>query len=501
MATNGKTYLIKRTGDANGLNAQYITIMTDTSWGSATIIIDDTDVMPVSGTAPEYKTNIFVVKSPYANITLKGDEIAAYKDGFSRDITKFDLGLGYQAMLVVYNKNHKNYIRYGGNANSGSSQKELIVVDAEGNIDPSTQFMLDYEEVTSVTVVRCDLEPITISGGNIITKAPEVNLSTKDPVTGKWTDKMCYYSRGLSVQRSNTTLKNIVHLVEGEKDYVAGSASEQRYTGPSHSGFFSASTANNVLIEGCTMTARKYYRVAGTYDFGAAMVNNIYLKDCDQSNFYKEDGTTPSMQGSEYWGVGGTNYCKNMVYDGCELTRYDAHSGVYNGKIINSKVTSVNLIGGGEMLIKDSIIETTNSTIVGLRTDYGATFDGKIIFDNVTIRNTRSDYNLLAGNWANHYFGYQTHLPDVEVISLNFGGKNVTVNIFSSSLCGDDILADQAPVVDGSGQASGEMGPNVNKMDPPKSIIIKDTTSTTAYYLKNSNVFLNTQLEGKITRN
>ena len=119
----------------------------------------------------------------------------------------------------------------------------------------------------------------------------------------------------------------------------------------------------------------------------------------------------------------------------------------------------------------------------------GSTFDGKIIFDNVTVLNSRNDYDLLAGGWANHYFGYQTHLPDVEIVSLNFGGKNVTVNIFSSGLCGDGILADQAPEVDGSGQASGEIGPNVNKMDPPKSIIIKDTTSTTAYYLKNSNVF------------
>ena len=53
------------------------------------------------------------------------------------------------------------------------------------------------------------------------------------------------------------------------------------------------------------------------------------------------------MDGDVYWGIAGSSYCKNMTYDGCMLSRFDAHAGIYNGKIINSTINAVEIIGGG----------------------------------------------------------------------------------------------------------------------------------------------------------
>ena len=45
------------------------------------------------------------------------------------------------------------------------------------------------------------------------------------------------------------------------------------------------------------------------------------------------------------WGIGGTNYCKNMEYIGSTLSRLDAHAGLYNGRIIDSTVNYISLTG------------------------------------------------------------------------------------------------------------------------------------------------------------
>ena len=55
-----------------------------------------------------------------------------------------------------------------------------------------------------------------------------------------------------------------------------------------------------------------------------------------------------------HWGVGETDFCKNVEYNGCTLSRFDAHQGLYNGKIINSELNIIALTGMGEMIIENS---------------------------------------------------------------------------------------------------------------------------------------------------
>ena len=133
------TYLITKTEGKN------VIIKTDTDWTNAKFIIDDRNIVDDD---PERGGGIFKVASDYSAETFKANSAgkpgaviralneAAQNNGglvFNMgDIPKIDLGLGYPAMLMLYNDNHMQYIRYGGNANKGAAQLDKI-----GNITPT----------------------------------------------------------------------------------------------------------------------------------------------------------------------------------------------------------------------------------------------------------------------------------------------------------------------------------------------------------------------------
>jgi hypothetical protein len=60
------------------------------------------------------------------------------------------------------------------------------------------------------------------------------------------------------------------------------------------------------------------------------------------------------------------------------------------------------------LTVENTVIHGNN--IVTLRVDYGSTWDGDMIFRNVTLKNTGTAV-LINASWYNHYFGYDCHLP------------------------------------------------------------------------------------------
>ena len=56
-----------------------------------------------------------------------------------------------------------------------------------------------------------------------------------------------------------------------------------------------------------------------------------------------------------------------------------------------------------------------SNNIVNLRGDYGSTWNGDMIFKNVTLKNTGTA-TLINASWNNHYFGYTCYLPTNVVI-------------------------------------------------------------------------------------
>lgn len=465
-------------------SAQSIVIKTPTDWQGAHFIVDDTNLHQTDGTK-QFSKELITVKSNYTSTTASSTQLSKINAGekLGPNTTRIDLSLGYRALLNIINKNHKVYVRYGGNANTGAQQHELVIVDENGYIMEGTELLLDYEKVTSIEIYQIDDEYMEIKNGSFTTKASRV--STTQIVDGQKTVYRSYFKRNIVVARSNTTVRNVNHYVEGEFT-VAEQATG--LTGPSYSGFFSANNADSVTFEDCIMTGRRYYKISGTYGFGATLVNNVVLRGCMQTNFYKADGKI-STSGSEYWGLGGTNFCKNMIYDNCEVTRFDAHAGLYNGKLINTHVGMINLIGGGDMLIENSIVE--DNEFFTLRTDYGATWKGTVTIKDSTLKNNSSTGRILTMVWTNHDFGYVCHYPNLILDNITHT-KSKTFNLDSTSDTSDpnqDTITSWGDYIHIAGVARSEYAAeeltgtanttNINPIAPPDFIIAKNCPGIT----------------------
>ena len=150
-------------------------IKTNVDWGTSKFIIDDSEI---TSDMPAKNGSIFYVDRDYEPIeyTIENDTpngaIARInaEGGFKADVKKLDLGIGYAAMVMFINEERKVYIRFGANAGSGNAQSELVNLDADGNVDPTSAFLLDYDKVTKIIVIRAD-DPITIKGGIFTTIA------------------------------------------------------------------------------------------------------------------------------------------------------------------------------------------------------------------------------------------------------------------------------------------------------------------------------------------
>ena len=426
VAEDGATYNL-------GIHTTSIRIMTDVIWTGAKFIIDDSSIEAKSTAS---KTDIFkiVPSMPTQEITT----ITSLSKGQTNIGVTFD-----QPMLVylrdVENNERRVYIRYGGNANSGSIRQEIILVDENGNVDPSTPILFDYPELGAVKAYPVAEKPITIKGGTFTTIA---NRAPRE---------YNYYSRGFLISRSNTTITKLTHYVQGETD-----------TGAPYGGFLSTSQANNVLFDSIVFTGHKVYRLQtdasnpmGTYEIGGANSNAITWRNCTQTN---------DINDSTYWGVMGTNFCKNLKYDGCKLSRFDAHQGMHNTTIINSELgyMEINAIGSGLLRIEDCIVN--GDTVVNLRDDYGSTWEGDVIIKNVQLNNSTNGATVFGATWYNHYFGYTCYLPQnitIDNLTTKYPGV-----IFIFPALSADI---DKPIVNGA--------TNNNPIVLPKTITISNMKS------------------------
>ena len=434
VATPGKTYRIHDIKNESG-EPEIISIKTDVVWTGVSFTIDD------RGFTPKDKNNkaIFSVKSDYPVLKLEDRETiekifsgTKIKKDFTGKVNWEDFG--YPAMLVLWNTSHKNYIRYGGDANNGSCQRELVVIDENGKIRESTPFMFDYDDITGIDVYRMDERHITVKGGKFTTIANDIPQTKEN-----WG----YYGRGFAVNRSSVK-------VDGLEHYVVGELPGTKATDPSvpkcppYGGFLSVSFCTDVTLMNCILTGRRYSGIAGTYDFTASTANNLCLYNFSQSNYYKEDGVTPSMDYINYWGIGGTNFCKNLVYDSCTLSRFDAHCGLYHGKVVNSTICNFELIGAGDMLIENTTITPVRLPPIMLRGDYGCTWRGTLTVKDVTITyaEEKETDTLVSSGWVNHYFGYTCYMPNLIIDNVkweNLTSDKVTLCSFSSE---EPVFAD-----------------------------------------------------------
>lgn len=355
-------------------------IQTDTDFGTATFIIDDTKVK--NRNAP-----IFTVSSGLKSFKI--ETISSLK----RNQKKIDVSLPGPCLITATNSNVKQYIRFGLNQNNGSSQTDIFAVDKNGNVDMNAPIIWDFKQITDITALPIDENHLRITGGRFITIANQAE------------SKYTYYHRNIAIRRSHVIVDGLQHHITGEGEH-----------GAPYEGFISIGDCAYVTVKNTILTGHKTYRTIGaagkpvsmgSYDLSVYRALNISFVNCSQTN---------DINDSKYWGILGSNFCKNLLYDSCILSRFDAHQGVANVTIRNSTLgyMGINAIGSGLLTIENSTVR--GRSFVNLRNDYGSTWRGDVVIRNcvfVPAGGKPVSASLMSGfNSGNHNFGYTCYMPE-----------------------------------------------------------------------------------------
>jgi len=372
-------------------------IQTDTDWGTAKFIIDDTSVA-------NQRAGIFLVRSSLDSFKIEG--IASLK----RNQSEINVALPGTCLITVTDSNVKHYIRYGLNQNKGSPQTDVFIADKAGRVDMNAPIIWDFNQITAITAQPIDTTQLTITGGRFTTKANAAEA------------KYSYYSRGIAIRRSHVVVDGLEHRIVDEGDH-----------GAPYGGFLDIAACANVTVRNTVLTGHKTYRTIGsagkpvsmgTYDISLNRALNISFVNCSQTNDIK-DGSR--------WGIMGSNFCKNLLLDKCAFSRFDAHQGVVNATIRNSTLghAGINAIGSGTFTVENCTLY--GSSLINLRSDYGSTWQGRFIIRNcvfVPACGRPVSASLINGSYSGeHDFGYPCYMPErIEIENLRIDDSNQVKN-------------------------------------------------------------------------
>lgn len=469
----------------SGHGSDTIHIKTDVDWGGCKFIIDDYEI---TSDSVERQTQIFSIVPDGARYTEVADRFSAVttdnplsgEDG--KESTNIGWAPGEACMLLIRSSERKIYIRYGSNANDGSDLQEIILVDAEGNIDESTPLMWTYTRIDEAFMYPVEtVRPITVGNAKVD------KISNCAPADYK------YYNRGIAIRRSRTTLKNITynHIDEGT-------------IGDPYTGFVAAEYCSDILIKNYTYNSPICYRDAvngvemGTYSLNSKAVNNIVHDGLNQTNYQRVEG-----EGTKIISAHGSNFCKNMYVVNSRIAYFDAHQGTYNATFKDSEIAHVNLIGEGVIRFENVKYTGTDSPKtyygygIGLRQDYGATWKGSVELVNVQLVMEVKDVTSLfrsGGVTLNHDFGYTCHFPSRVYIDgleiVDYYGDRVTGKTLYFASFLDRFNYGDISIPESQGGA-GESNPYM----PCTELIIKNYDGTGNKFLISKNPFFANNLK------
>lgn len=371
--------------------ARTAVIRTDTDFGTAAFIIDDTNV-------EDRNAPVFLVSSGLAPFELKG--ISSLR----RDQAKIDVSLPGTCLITVTNADVRHYIRFGPNQDNGSAQTDIFVADKDGRVDMDAPIIWDFDRITGITALPIDEKTLTITGGRFTTIANQAE------------SKYTYYSRNMAIRRSNVVVDGLEHRVTGEGDH-----------GAPYGGFINIGDCAYVTVKNTVLTGHMTYRTIGSagepvsmgsYDISVNRALNVSFVNCSQIN---------DINDTRYWGILGSNYCKNLLYDHCVFSRFDAHKGVANATIRNSTLghMGINAIGSGTLTVENTTVR--GWSFINLRSDYGSTWQGTFIIRNCIFVPARpARVALIGGSYSGqHDFGYTCYMPErITIENLKIDDSN-----------------------------------------------------------------------------
>ena len=424
-------------------------IQTDTDFGTANFVIDDTEVK-------NRNASVFTVSSALKSFKLKNI------NSLKKNQQKIDVSLPKPCLITATNSKVKQYIRLGLNQNHGSSQTDIFLADKNGNLDRKAPIIWDFEQLTDITALPIDEQPLNITGGRFTT------------IANKEEAKYNYYSRNISIKRSHVIVDGLQHFIKGEGDH-----------GAPYGGFINISDCAYVTVKNSILTGHLAYSTVGaagkpvtmgTYDLSVNRAVNISFINCSQTN---------SIDDNKYWGILGSNFCKNLLYDGCTLSRFDAHQGVANATIRNSTLghMGINAIGSGILSIENSTVHARS--FINLRPDYGSTWQGELMIKNCVFLPAAGkpiSASIINGsNSGEHDFGYTCYMPaKITIENLRIEDVNHPENYQ-----GPAIFADFNPKMNDS--TYKEKFPYIK----PNEVILKNVTTASKKTLRISdNLFM-----------
>jgi len=353
---SSKTYYIK--------SYDNIEVKTDVDFNGCKFIIDDNGVTTK-------KNPIFRVTSNYDGIDIDVTNISVNKN--TKKISNL---AGYGNCLVRVENSKKKQFNRHGNLENGLNQRDLFVIDNEGNV--LNDVIWDFESITKITLYKID-KPIKITNGHFTTLVNNEGLNS-------------YWERGFIINRSNVVFENITHILEDEK-----------ICSP-YDGFLHFKTCCNVLLKDCNLSPHISYTISdsklGSYDLRFDEVVNVTM---DRVYGYSLETR---------WGVMTSNYSKDFKIYNSKLNRVDAHCGLHNLICRDTDIykNGFTLIGSGDLIIEN--VNVINSTyFINLREDYGSTWDGELIIKNCKLKSTSSYPKIIEfRNTGESDFGYTTRM-------------------------------------------------------------------------------------------
>ena len=375
-----------------GSKALTVVITTDTDWNTSRFTIDDTKV-------ENHRQSLFDVRS-----LLKPEKLQI--DRLTRDQKQLDVRPEHDCYVTVTNSKIKRFIRRGLNQNSGTSQRDSFILHRDGSIEGDIDW--DYDSDSRVDARPIEEKPLVLRGGIFTTIANQMKQEVG----------YNYWYRNIKINRSNT-------VVDGLKHYIVGETS----VGHPYSGFINISSCANITLRNCFATAHKTYQTIGaagkpvsmgSYDYSASSVVNFTMINCRMDN----------INDHSRWGVIGTNFCKNILLENCELNRMDTHmgvSGTYTIRRCTLGHAGLNAIGRGLLTIENSTLY--DNSLISFRSDYGSTWEGDVVIRNCRWipngGNTCSPQMISLSNDGMHDFGYPCFMPrEITIDGLHVDDSN-----------------------------------------------------------------------------
>jgi hypothetical protein len=397
-----------------GAGASTAMVQTSTTFGTARFVIDDTAVA-------DREAPVFEVRSKLEPVSFERTALRTITQ-LSRGQQSLPVTLPSPCLIIAADDQVRHFIRWGANQNDGAPQKDVFSISPDGAVDPADPIVWDFERISSLVALPIDSEVLRITGGRFTT------------IANRAESQYTYYDRNIVVRRSNVVVEGLSHNITGEQDH-----------GAPYAGFLKIAQCANVTVKDCRFTGHRTYSTIGaagvpvsmgSYDISVADALDVSFVNCEQTN---------DINDTTYWGLFGSNYCKNILLDGCTFSRFDAHQGVYNVTIRNSNLGHMGIHAIGEGTITVENTRVLGKSFIHLRPDYGSTWHGDVVVRNCSFQpraGQPSTCVLIEGvNLGQHDFGYHCSMPE----RITIDGLEIDDSCHPTDDPGPAIFADFNP--------------------------------------------------------